>query len=119
MGAGLSNDLERPQEFLREFLRRTGGVDVLCADVGLVANVEVRCGESVPIRLDLVSGLCFGDLLSECGMEFFEVNGKLVGPHGGEVALQVYRESGVITLVSEERRESGSGVWSVVVGELC
>ena len=73
MGAGLSDDLEWPQELLREFLRRTGGADVLRADVGLVADVEVRCGKSVPIRLNLVLGLCFGDPLSECGVEFFKV----------------------------------------------
>ena len=118
MGAGLSDDLERPQELLREFLRRTGGADVLCVDIGLVAGVEVRCGKSVLVRLDLVSGLRFGDLLSECGVEFFEVDGELAGPHGGEVTLRVYCESGVITLVSKEQRESGSGVRSVVVGKL-
>ena len=118
MGAGLSDDLERPQELLGEFLRRTGGADVLRADVGLVADVEVRCGKSVPIRLNLVSGLRFGDPLSECGVEFFEVDGELAGPRGGEVTLRMYCESGVITLVGEERRESGGGVRSVVVGEL-
>ena len=118
MGAGLGDDLKRPQELLGEFLRRTGGADVLRADIGLVSDVEVRCGESVPVRLDLVSGLHFGDPLSECGMELFEVDGELAGPRGGEVTLRMYCESGVISLVSEERRESGSGVRSVVVGKL-
>ena len=119
MGAGLGDDLKRPQELLGEFLRRTGGADVLHADVGLVADVEFRCGESVPIRLNLVSGLRFRDPLSEGGVEFFEVNGKLAGPHGGEVALWMYCKSGVVTLVSEERRKSSGGVQSIVVGKLC
>ena len=36
--------------------------------------------------MDLVSGLHFGDPLSECGVEFFKVDGELAGPCGGEVA---------------------------------
>ena len=119
MGAQFSDDLERPQELLGKFLCQTGGADVLRADVGLVSDMEVWCGESVPIRLDLVLGLPFGDPLLEGGVEFFKVNGELAGPRRGEVALRMYCESRVITLISEEWRKSGSGIWSVVVGELC
>ena len=104
MGAGLSDDLEWPQELLGEFLHWLGGADVLRADIGLVSNMVVRCRELVPIRLDLVSGLRFGDPLSEGGVEFFEVNGELAGPRGGEVVLRMYCESRVVTLVSEEWR---------------
>ena len=88
-------------EFLAEFLCWTGGADVLCTDICLVSNMEVQCGESVPICLNLVLGLHFGDLLMECCVKLFEVNNELVSPHGGGVVLRVYGQSGVVTLVGE------------------
>ena len=71
------------------------------------------------IRLDAVPGLGFGDVGSEMLVEFVEVHCEVACPSGSEVTFGVYRESGMVALVGEERGYAGGSVRSVVVSELC
>ena len=87
-------------------------------DVHRISDLEVRGRESVFIGLGLVAGLSFGDVPPEFRVEFVQVYREFQGASGGYVAFRVYRKSGVIALVGEERRNSGSSVRSVVVREL-
>ena len=114
----MSDDFVGSEVFFGELLRGSGGADVLGADIDEVSDAEVRGRESVLVSLDLVPCLGFGDALSECGVEFVKVDGEFTGPRGGKVALRVDGESGVVTLVGEEGRDSGCGVRSVVVRKL-
>ena len=105
---------ESPREFLRRACRR----DVFRADIDEVAYFELRGRNTVLVSLDLVAGLSSSDVGAEMGMEFVEVHCELTSAGGGQIALRVDSEVGVIALVGEEGRDSGGGVGSVVVREL-
>lgn len=51
---GACDDGIRPEKRLRKFLGRAGGTDVLSADVGLVADLEVGRWEAMLVCLGLV-----------------------------------------------------------------
>ena len=51
-------------------------------------------------------------------MEFIEVNCEFPGTSRCEVTFWMYRDVQMVAFVGEEWRNSGSGAWSVVVGEL-
>ena len=70
------------------------------------------------VRLYLVSGLGFGDLLSELGVKFVEVDSVVASSSGGEVPLGVDGDGGVVALVREERGYTGGCGWGIVVREL-
>ena len=52
-------------------------------------------------------------------MEFIKVDCEFSGMSRCEVAFQMYGDVQMVAFVGEERRDSSSGTWSVVVGELC
>ena len=52
-------------------------------------------------------------------MEFVEVEGVLASTGGGEVALRMDGDVGMVALVGEERGDSSRSTRSVIVGEPC
>ena len=100
--SGPSDDFVGTQELFGEFLGGTGGPDVLCSDIGLVSDLEVRSRETVFVCLDLVPGLRLSDVRPECRMEFVEVDGEFASASGGDVSFRVDGKSGMVTLVREE-----------------
>ena len=52
-------------------------------------------------------------------MEFIKVDCKFFGMSGHEVTFWVYGDVPMVAFVGEEQRDSGSGTWSIVVGEFC
>ncbi len=64
-------------------------MDELGSDIGVVSNLEVRSWEVMLVSLDLVMGLSFSDMFSECRVELVKVYGKLPSPGGGEVAFRM------------------------------
>ncbi len=89
VSSGLSDDLVRAQKLLRELLRGASGTDELGTDIGVVSDLEVRSWQTMLVGLDLVTGLSFGNMFSECGVEFVEVYGELLSPSGGEVTSRM------------------------------
>jgi hypothetical protein len=114
----LGDDQERTKIFLGEFPCRSGRRDVLGKDVRHIAGIELRrCGPAGVSG----AGVCsygLGELLLECDLELVYVDYQITGTSGGGVALGVESDRGVVTLVREERRDSGGVVRSVVVDEL-
>ena len=113
------NDLVWSQRLLRELQRWTCGAKELSLYKDLIFDLEFGWRSSTRICQVLVTLLRSGDLLPKFGMKLLEVDGVVVGLSGREVSFRVDCEVGVVTLVSEERRNSRSCARSVVVRELC
>ena len=106
------------KELVRELLGRSGCMEKLCFDECLGTNPEIWSWSSSGIGWSLVLMLGFGYVLPEFMVEFVEVDDKVMGTCGGEVALRVNSEVWMITLIGEEGFNAGSGTWSIVVSEL-
>ena len=67
----------------------------------------------------LIALLGLGDSDFELGVKLVKIDGKLSCSGRSEVSLGMNGEIRVVTFVGEERRNSGSSVWSIIVSELC
>ena len=106
------NDLVWSQRLLRELRRWTCDAKELSLYKYLISDPEFRRRSSTRICWALVTLLRSGNLL-------LEVDGVVAGLSGREVSFGVDCEVGVVTFVSEERRNSRSCARSVIVRELC
>lgn len=114
----MSDDLEGSQEAFGELPRGAGRANVLCLDEGEVTDGVVRRGGPVTVRLRLVALLSDADVFAEYRVKLIKVDCEFASASGGDVAFGVNRQFRVVTLVGEERGDSGRRVGSVVVGEL-
>jgi hypothetical protein len=119
MGAGLSNDLERAEILLREFLSRTCGTEELCFDEYLISDLEVRSWKSIGIGRSFVSFLRGGDLGLEDGMEFVKICSKFFGPWRGIVCVGVESKSRMIALIGVKWRDASGSTRGIIEGEFC
>ena len=93
----------------------TGGTEELGFHEGLLSNNEVRCQNAAGISRTLVAELGFGDGSLEYLVEFIEIDYKVFSTGGHEVAFGMDGEVRMVSLISEERRDSRSSTWSIVV----
>ena len=75
----LSNNFERSEGLLHEFLRGSSGANVIRLDKYLVSNDEVWRRSLAFVGRSRVSSLSCGDSLLELEMEFVEINDKISG----------------------------------------
>ena len=73
----LSNDFKRSEVLLREFLRGSGGANVVRLDKYLVSDDEVQRWSSTFVGRSRVSSLSRGDSFPELEMECIEVNDEI------------------------------------------
>jgi hypothetical protein len=76
MHAQTSYDFKRTQVLFREFLGRTGGMEVLCFDEDLISDLQIRSRFTFGIRRSLISFLSVSHFFSEELMELIKVYSK-------------------------------------------
>ena len=77
MSTCLSNNFKRSEVLLCEFLRGSGGENVIRLDKYLVSNDKVQRRCSVFVGRSQVSSLSCGDSFLELEMEFVEINDEI------------------------------------------
>ena len=73
----LSNNFERSEILLHEFLRGSSGVNMVRLDKYLVSDGEVWRRSSAFVGRSRISSLSCGDSLLELEMEFIEINDEI------------------------------------------
>ena len=87
-------------------------------DKDLISDLEVRCWSSSGISRTFIAFLGFGYLGSEFLVQLVYVHYEFFGARGGEIALWVYCDVRVISLVSKEWGYSGGSTRGIVVCKL-
>ena len=67
----------------------------------------------------LITLLGRGDFSFESTLEFIKIYGKVVGSRGSNIMFRVNSNVWMISLISEEWRDTGSSTWSIIVSKLC
>src|ERR1700731_4123651 len=117
VGAGLSDDFERSEEFFGELPGGSGHMEILRLNVDSGSDLELQCWSLMGVRRTLIASLCIGNLGTEFLVEFVQVHSEFSGMNQSHFAFQVHRYIWMITLVHKEWGNPCSGTWSIVVGK--
>ena len=91
----------------------TGGLEELGFDEGLLSDNEVGCRDVTGIGRTLVTELGFRDGSLEFLVKFVKIDHKVFGTGGYEVTFGMDCKVRMISLISEEWRNSHSSTQSV------
>ena len=94
-------------------------MEELSLDKDFVTYFEIRSGGILYISGFLIMLLGRRDFSFEGTLLFIEIYGEVVGSGGSNIAFRVNSDIRMISLISEERRNTGSSAQSIIVSKLC